>query len=156
MKRRITFLMALLSLSSVLLGSVSATRAQGGRPWGDKSSPFGAIVSLGNRVRDDEMPTMIKLMSDAGVQWNREEISWDQVQLAPDGPFRWDGDAAGFHDYDRAIQLQRDAGFEILGLLDYNPAWFKSKNPHPDEWLSRVQDFLSRHSDSSSKAATPS
>ncbi|HYF64405.1 MAG TPA: cellulase family glycosylhydrolase, partial [Herpetosiphonaceae bacterium] len=136
------FLIALLSLSSVLPGSATPTRAQAGVPWGDKSSPFGAIVSLGNRVRNDEMPTMIALMSDAGVQWNREEISWDQVQFAPDGPFRWDGDAAGFHNYDRAIQLQRDAGFQILGLLDYNPAWFKSKNPHPDEWLSDWGDYV--------------
>ena len=112
------------------------------RAWGDKSQPFGMIVSLGNRVRADEMPSMIALMQEAGVQWNREEISWDHVQFAPDGEFRWDGNDAGFYNYDRSIQLQRDAGINILGLLAYNPAWFKSRNPHPDEWLNDWGDYV--------------
>ena len=111
-------------------------------PWGDKSSPFGMIVSLGNRVRADEMDDMIVLMQEAGVQWNREEISWDHIQFAPGGPYRWDGTEDGFYDYDRAIDLQHKAGIQILGLLDYNPAWFKSKNPHPEEWLSDWGDYV--------------
>ncbi len=104
-------------------------------PWQDKSTPFGVVAALGNRVRADEMPAAVALMREAGVQWQREEIFWDRVQQAPGGPFDWDGDGSGFYNYDRAIGLQAEAGINILGLLNYNPAWFKGKNPHPDEWI---------------------
>ncbi len=126
----------------LLLWPQLPAHAQTSIPWGDKSTPFGMIVSLGNRVRSDEMDEMITLMQEAGVQWNREEISWDHVQLSKGGPYDWDGNAAGFYNYDRAIDLQRQAGIQVLGLLDYNPAWFKSKNPHPDEWLSDWGDYV--------------
>ncbi|MBA3469461.1 MAG: cellulase family glycosylhydrolase [Herpetosiphonaceae bacterium] len=142
-KRLIVRCVALGSLlGMILLSPQPPARAQQPVPWGDKSTPFGAIVSLGNRVRADEMPAMIQLMQESGLQWNREEISWDQVQFESGGPYRWDGDSAGFHNYDRAIQLQADAGIRILGLLDYNPAWFKSKNPHPEEWLNDWGDYV--------------
>lgn len=135
----LTFLTFAVGLWSIPRATVNA---QAAIPWGDKSTPFGMVVSLGNRVRSDEMPTMIALMQEAGVQWNREEISWDQVQFSPGGPYRWDGNDAGFYNYDRAIQLQHDANIQVLGLLDYNPAWFKSKNPHPEEWLSEWGDYV--------------
>ncbi|HEY1012388.1 MAG TPA: hypothetical protein VGE07_06740 [Herpetosiphonaceae bacterium] len=138
----IALLALVIGLSSLVRADSRPANAQASIPWGDKSSPFGMIVSLGNRVRSDEMETMIALMREAGVQWNREEISWDHVQFAPGGPFRWGGDAAGFYNYDRAIQLQADAGIQMLGLLDYNPAWFKSKNPHPEEWIDDWGDYV--------------
>ena len=142
MTRRLSLFLVLLILGSSLVFPSSPTNAQQTVPWGDKSTPFGAIVSLGNRVRSDEMPTMIRLMQEVGIQWNREEISWDQVQFTAGGAYRWNGDAAGFHNYDRAIQLQRDAGIQVLGLLAYNPVWFKSRNPHPDEWLQDWGDYV--------------
>lgn len=129
-------------LTSFIFLPPRSTAAQNPMPWGDKSTPFGAVVSLGNRVRADEMPTMIRLMLEAGVQWNREEISWDQVQFTPNGPYRWAGDAAGFFNYDRAIQLQDAAGIKILGLLAYNPLWFKGKNPRLEEWLDDWGDYV--------------
>ncbi len=104
-------------------------------PWREKTSPFGIVATLGNRVREDEMDEVIALMNEAGVQWQREEIFWDRIQKEPNGPFDWDGDGSGFYNYDRAIAMQHEAGINILGLLDYNPYWFKGKNPHPDEWI---------------------
>ena len=128
-------------LSSFLVPA-PPTEAQTKQPWGDKSSPFGAVVSLGNRVREDEMPTMIRLMQEANVQWNREEISWDHIQFEPNGPYRWDGDEKGFYNYDRAIALQHNAGINMLGLLAYNPAWFKNKKPRLEEWLPDWEDYV--------------
>ncbi len=111
-------------------------------PWRDKGTPFGIIAALGNRVRADEIDTAVALMREAGVQWQREEIFWDRVQQYPGGPFTWTGDGSGFFDYDRAIGAQVAAGIKILGLLDYNPAWFKGKNPRPEEWIKDWGDFV--------------
>jgi len=111
-------------------------------PWRDKSSPFGAVVALGNRVRADEVDAYISLLREAGVQWTREEIFWDKVQHDPGGPFQWSGDGSGFYDYDRSISAQTNADLHVLGLLDYNPAWFKGQNPPVDAWIKDWGDFV--------------
>jgi hypothetical protein len=100
------------------------------------------VATLGNRVRSDDINAAVSLMQEAGVQWQREEIFWDRVQQSPGGPFTWDGNGSGFYDYDRAIGAQAAAGINVLGLLDYNPAWFKGRNPHPDEWIKDWGDFV--------------
>ncbi len=111
-------------------------------PWQDKGSPFGVVAALGNRVRADEIPAAVALMREAGIQWQREEIFWDRVQQQPGGPYDWDGDDTGRYNYDLAIAAQARAGIRLLGLLDYNPAWFKGKNPHPEEWIADWGDFV--------------
>jgi hypothetical protein len=132
-------LLLVLALLLPLAGAQPATPAAAQEssplPWRDKSSPFGVVASLGNRVHEAEIPEMVGLMREAGVQWQREEIFWDRVQKAPGGPFDWDGDGSGLYNYDLAISTQAAAGINMLGLLDYNPYWFKGKNPHPDEWI---------------------
>lgn len=110
--------------------------------WVDKGTPFGIEASLGNRVRADEMDEAVALMQEAGVQWQREEIFWDRVQQQPDGPFTWTGDRSGLYNYDLAIEVQVSAGIQVLGLLDYNPAWFKSQNPPLDAWIDDWGDFV--------------
>ena len=108
----------------------------------DKSEPFGVVATLGNRVRDDEQDAAVALMREAGVQWAREELSWDKIQRVKDGPFIWDGDGSGFYNYDRSIERMSKAGINVLGLLAYNPAWFKSKNPTVDEWIGDWGNFV--------------
>src|SRR6187431_497266 len=56
-------------------------------PWRDKSTPFGMVTAVGNRVRTDEIDAYVGLLREAGVQWSREEIFWDKVQRDPGGPF---------------------------------------------------------------------
>lgn len=107
-----------------------------------KSDPFGIVATLGNRVRDDEQGAAIALMREAGVQWAREEISWDKLQRTKGGPFLWGGDGSGFYNYDRSIDRMSKAGINVLGLLAYNPAWFKSKNPTVDEWLNDFGTYV--------------
>lgn len=108
----------------------------------DKSAPFGIVSALGNRVRDDEQDRAIAMMKEAGVQWAREEIFWDRLQPERGGPYLWGGDGSGFYNYDASIDRLRKAGINVLGQLDYNPKWFKSKNPVLDEWIKDWGDFV--------------
>jgi hypothetical protein len=134
---------ALFFILALVAGSMRSVPALSAEPPSfDKSSPFGVVANLGNRVRSDEFPAAVELMREAGVQWQREEIFWDRVQQSPDGPFTWDGDGNGFYNYDAAIEAQVNAGIQVVGLLDYNPAWFKSKNPPPDAWMEDWGDFV--------------
>jgi hypothetical protein len=134
-----------LILAASLLATtfVSARRAAADPlPAPDKGSPFGMVTAIGNRVRSDEIDAYVALMREAGVQWSREEIFWDKVQPNPGGPFQWSGDGSGFYDYEHSIGAQAAAGMHILGLLDYNPAWFKGQNPPPEAWIKEWGDYV--------------
>ncbi len=111
-------------------------------PWRNKGSPFGFEAALGNRVRAEEIDAAMVLMRESGVQWQREEIFWDRVQTAPGAPYVWTGNGSGFFNYDRAIHVQVQSGIRIMGLLDYNPAWFKGQNPPIDAWINDWGDFV--------------
>ncbi len=141
----VLFLLVSLTLPLFPVAPASAHRAetrQSDLPWQDKSSPFGVVAALGNRVREDELDRAVALMREAGVQWQREEIFWERVQKEPGGPFTWDGDGSGLYNYDRAIEAQVQAGVNILGLLDYNPYWFKGDNPPPEAWIEDWGHFV--------------
>jgi hypothetical protein len=129
------------TLAAATLGITPPTAA---RPSAapDKSSPFGMVTAVGNRVRTDEIDRYVGLLREAGVQWSREEIFWDKVQRDPGGPFTWNGDGSGFYDYDHSIAAQASAGINVLGLLDYNPAWFKGQNPPPEAWIKEWGDYV--------------
>ncbi|MFN8503146.1 glycosyl hydrolase [Kouleothrix sp.] len=127
-------------LAAALLPAAPLARAQ--PPARDKGSPFGMVTAIGNRVRADEVDRYVALLREAGVQWVREEIFWDRVQRQPGGPFAWNGDGSGFYDYDRSIGAQAAAGIHILGLLDYNPAWFKGQAPPLDAWIKDWGDYV--------------
>ncbi|KAB8143989.1 hypothetical protein F8S13_08870 [Chloroflexia bacterium SDU3-3] len=111
-------------------------------PWRDKSTPFGMVANVANRVRRDEMSSYIQLLQEANVQWVREEIFWHEVQFSPGGEFRWGGNDAGLYDYDMSIGALHNANISILGLLDYNPAWTKGTAPNINEWIGAWGDYV--------------
>src|SRR5690349_25153511 len=78
-------LVALLMIVIVVLPPHATGQPSAQLPWRDKSTPFGMVTSIGNRVRADEVDIYAGLLREAGVQWAREEISWDRVQREPGG-----------------------------------------------------------------------
>jgi hypothetical protein len=139
--RPLFFFLLIICMGSSDFGVAAPIQAQE-LPRQNKGTPFGIVATLGNRVRADEIPATVQLMREAGVQWQREEIFWDRVQQWPGGPYDWDGNEQGLYNYDLAISAQAAAGINVLGLLDYNPAWFKGQNPHPDAWINDWGDFV--------------
>ncbi|MBA3946437.1 MAG: cellulase family glycosylhydrolase [Herpetosiphonaceae bacterium] len=105
-------------------------------------TPFGVVGNLAISVRTDEQAAVVKLMQEAGVQWSREEISWERLQKTRDQDFAWVGDSGGFNNYDSAIDKQAAAGINMLGLLDYNPAWYKGQNGTVDDWINDWYTFV--------------
>jgi hypothetical protein len=111
-------------------------------PWRDKGSPFGMVAAIGNRVRSDEIDAYVGLLKEAGVQWVREEFSWDRVQREPGGPFGFGGDGSGMYDYDHSVAALRYSGIQIMGLLDYQPGWFAGQNVPLDQWVKEWGDYV--------------
>jgi hypothetical protein len=108
----------------------------------DRTTPFGVVATLANRVRADEQDAAIALLQEAGVQWVREEIFWHQVQAYPGAPYRWHGDSHGLYHYDAAIARLHAANIHILGQLDYNPAWAKRSQAPLDTWINDWAAFV--------------
>lgn len=126
----------------LLAPSIPARARVSAAPSVDKSQPFGISATLGNRVRDDEQDTAVKLMQEAGVQWAREEIFWHRVRPQRNGPYLWSGTNNGFYNYDASIQRLSKGGVQVLGLLDYSPAWTAGTNATIDDWLGDWGDFV--------------
>jgi hypothetical protein len=110
-------------------------------PWRDKGTPFGMVTAISNRVRSDEIDTYVGLLREAGVQWTREEFFWHKIQAWPDSPYQWNGDGSGLYDYDRAVSAQAAAGINMLGLIDYAPAW-NSGQPVLDSWIGNWGNYV--------------
>ncbi|GAC1386444.1 MAG: hypothetical protein NVSMB42_07000 [Herpetosiphon sp.] len=139
MRRHSLAFICLIMLAVTLPGkpAAAASPAPAGTP-----SPFGLVTTLANRVREDELPAATQLLKESGVQWAREEIFWDRVQPRRGGSFVWSGPGGGMYNYDAAFQNIHDAQINILGLLDYNPAWFKSQNPPLDAWINDWGNYV--------------
>ncbi len=109
----------------------------------DRSSPFGVVANVAVNVRRDEHKAMVDLMREAGVQWHREDFSWERLQPQRGGPYRWNGDGYGFLNYDEAVTRLHTSGLQIVGLLAYNPAWLKSKTAPLDDWIGDWEAYVS-------------
>ena len=134
-------------LFSILALLATCVPWAGARPSGipvpiDKSSPYGIVGNQAESVRNDEQRAMVSLIEESGAQWHREEFSWERLQPKRGGPYRWRGDGYGFLNWDASIQQLKNAGVNILGLLAYNPAWFKGKNPPLDDWIGDWQLYV--------------
>lgn len=144
MFRRLRWLVLMLSMAAVVVAAVPTAKASPLVPPIpiDKSSPFGVVGNLAITVRNDEQSTMVALMREAGVQWHREDFSWERLQPRRDGRFIWSGDDKAFLNFDRTVATVSASRIQILGLLGYNPAWFKGKNPQLDAWLPDWQRYV--------------
>lgn len=139
--RLLAVLLPLCTLFGTLVPQAQALPAA--RPLGiDKTSPYGLVVNLAENVRNDEQKAMDGLLRETGAQWHREEFSWERLQPTRGGPYRWNGDGFGFLNYDDSVKQARNSGLNILGLLAYNPAWFKGKNPPLDDWIGDWQLYV--------------
>ena len=108
--------------------------------------PFGMNISLSSRSLADA-PSFAGFAAAAGVNWTREEISWERIEPVP-GQFLWENTDAG-------IRAARAAGLQVLGLIGYSAAWarrdpgkYTSPPRSVDEYAEFVYKVVSRYHDS--------
>ena len=78
-------------------------------------SPFGMGVYPSHRTTGDATERAVRLAREIGVRWTRDEIGWHGLQPEK-GTWRWER-------FDRAVNITREHGIEILGLLCYGTPW---------------------------------
>jgi ABC-type glycerol-3-phosphate transport system substrate-binding protein len=107
----------------------------------ETSSPFGILLSLALRYSPDELDKVCGLARDAGIRWNREEITWSIVEPER-GKFVWAR-------YDNAIRGGARNGIYMLGLLDYTNGWSSPYSPangkQREDFANYVYNTVSRY-----------
>lgn len=126
-------------LLSILLAAAiaaSATAAPAPLP----PSPFG-ICGLKPRYGKD-LPNVWRItwqlanyMEDAGIRWDRAEISWDDVQTAPD---KWDWSFT-----DKMVDVYKDRPIHAYILLEGKAPWMDGP-PRSDEERRQYGEFVFR------------
>ncbi|MFH1426038.1 MAG: cellulase family glycosylhydrolase [Candidatus Kerfeldbacteria bacterium] len=76
---------------------------------------FGANIHLRQRIDESDWDVVLRKAENAGVQWGREEFSWDVIEPA-DNSFSW---AA----YDSVVDAYEARGIRMVGLLSYSSSW---------------------------------
>jgi len=78
-------------------------------------SPFGMGIYPSHRTSGDDTARAARLAREAGIRWTRDELGWAGVQPRK-GEWRWE-------QFDRAVDITREHGIEVLGLLCYTTPW---------------------------------
>lgn len=102
-----------------------------GSPWADDVSityppagidPSAPVRGINTNVTGwgSQGPQVLSEMSALGANWIREDLSWARSEPSR-GVFDWSS-------FDNTVALARAAGFQILPILGYAPAWSSPNN----------------------------
>ena len=103
-------------------------------------------MHLRTRVPESDWNTVLSKAADAGVQWGREEFTWDVIEPPEDN--------YSFDVYDSVVDAYDTAGVHMLGLLTYSSSWASSNPSSPDSefyppditaWTNYVNEVATRY-----------
>ena len=104
------------------------------------SGAFGMNMHLRNRIAEANWDQAMSLADEAGVQWAREEFSWEVIEPTDDN-YNWD-------EYDSVIDKYQENNIQVLGLITYSSSW-ASSNPGSSDYeyympdMTAWQDYVS-------------
>lgn len=97
-------------------------------------NPYGMNTFLHNEVEIAKREEILRLLSEAGFYWVREQFPWEDIEIHGRGDFiDRRNDPAGvdaWEKYDNIVSLVEDYGMELIVRLDNPPTWSRSQ---PDE-----------------------
>ena len=93
-------------------------------------SPFGVNVFLNEEVDPAKRELTVRLASEAGFHWLRQEFPWEDIEIHGKGDFEdrrnlpaksaWDK-------YDQIVDLAEKYGMELIVRVSTPPAWSRAK-----------------------------
>jgi len=97
-------------------------------------NPFGVNTFLHNEVEEGKRDETLRLLSDAGFHWIRQQFPWEDIEIHGRGDFidrRNDpGGVDAWTKYDNIVDLVEQHEMELIVRLDNPPSWSRSQ---PDE-----------------------
>jgi polysaccharide biosynthesis protein PslG len=113
-------------------------------------SPFGALAFLSwnhpwneNHFPLADVRRATQLMNEAGIGWVRMDFLWSDLEPEA-GRF-------SFERYDQIVNVLRETGLNVLGVLHYNPGWRPgswNQAPESDAYLRYAEAVVKHFQDS--------
>jgi hypothetical protein len=92
-------------------------------------NPYGINTFLEQEVDDWKIHRTLRLISDAGFKWIRQEFPWEDIEIEGKGGFRdrrHGEDLSSWDKYDHIVDLAEEYGIQIIARLDNPPAWTRA------------------------------
>jgi hypothetical protein len=92
-------------------------------------NPYGINTFLEQEVDDWKIHRTLRLISEAGFKWIRQEFPWEDIEIEGKGVFqdRREGrDVSSWEKYDHIVDLAEEYGVGIIARLDNPPAWTRA------------------------------
>lgn len=92
-------------------------------------NPYGINTFLEQEVDDWKIHRTLRLISEAGFKWIRQEFPWEDIEIEGKGVFRdrrHGGDLSSWEKYDHIVDLAEEYGIQIIARLDNPPAWSRA------------------------------
>jgi len=92
-------------------------------------SPFGVNVFLNEEVDPAKRELTVKLASEAGFHWLRQEFPWQDIEIHAKGDFedRRNSPARSSWDkYDEIVNLAENHGMELIVRISTPPSWSRA------------------------------
>ncbi len=114
--------------------------------------PYGINTFLEQEVERPKIEAMLRMISDAGFVWLRQEFPWEDLEFDGRGQFSNSRDLNGdgqpdvpdtWLKYDQIVELTESFGLRMMARLSNPPAWSRANpdagdNAPPDDF----QDFV--------------
>ena len=92
-------------------------------------NPYGINTFLEQEVDDWKIHRSLRLISQAGFKWIRQEFPWEDIEIEGKGVFRdrrQGNDISSWEKYDHLVDLAEQYGIELIARLDNPPAWSRA------------------------------
>ncbi|MGA9347796.1 MAG: hypothetical protein WBW48_03185 [Anaerolineae bacterium] len=91
--------------------------------------PFGINVFLEQEVEPEKRELSLRMISQAGFKWIRQEFPWEDIEIHGKGDFedrRNEPYRSAWDKYDNIVELAKRYGLSIIARLSNPPAWSRA------------------------------
>jgi hypothetical protein len=90
-------------------------------------NPFGVNTFLEQEVEPHKVEQALRMISEAGFRWIRQEFPWEDIEQRARGDF-WDHKwgISAWEKYDGIVDLANKYGLQVIARLDNPPAWSRA------------------------------
>ena len=88
--------------------------------------PFGINTFLEQEVEPEKRERALRMISEAGFCWIRQEFPWEDIEIHGKGDFedrRHEPHRSAWEKYDHIVELAEKYGLKIIARLSNPPAW---------------------------------
>jgi hypothetical protein len=92
-------------------------------------SPFGINVFLEQEVEPEKRDLSLRMISEAGFKWIRQEFPWEDIEIHGQGDFedrRHEPHRSAWAKYDNIVELAEKYDLSIIARLSNPPAWSRA------------------------------